>query len=312
MAERTDVRDVAIVGPNSSLQVSLAFEQLEFGAVNRATSRREYVGGKGTHAAIAANTIRRGSSVLLHCLGAATGLQVEQILDELGVPQVICRIAGRTRICTTLLPAGDEMTELVEPSPVLSGAESEVFLRESQGVLAGKRGVALCGTLPAGLPEDTYAQIAAGAPRDALVLLDGYKGVKPVLDTGRVDVLKVNASELRALSGEDALEQAAQVVRDRFGVGVIGVTDGPANAWLFGQDQVWRYEIPTIQAVNPIGAGDTVTGVTLQYLVGGSDPQLAFCYGLAAATASCQSGLGAAFTLTEMEQIAQRIEVRAA
>lgn len=60
-------------------------------------------------------------------------------------------------------------------------------------------GIALCGTLPPGLNGSIYSLIAHLKPAGCTLLIDAYQNAE-CLDTGKIDILKVNAEESRKLA----------------------------------------------------------------------------------------------------------------
>lgn len=303
--------DLLTVSPNSGWQVTLEFPSLTLGGVNRACARTERPGGKGSHFAMAANTLKPGSTAVAHCLGGEPGRRVRAALDALRTPQIVGAIAERTRICTTLVNVQKgEATELLEPSPVVTVAEAERFEAAVREAAVRMRGLAFCGTLPEGLPHDFYARVANFAKPDTWVLLDGCRKVEDLLETGQVRILKVNEEELSELCETADLRKAADLCLERWGIEWVGVTAGPEQAWLIGQNDTFSFKIPPVQARNPIGAGDTVAGVMMRFLLDGGAPERAFRYGLAAASASCESLTGAEFSPLRMEVLAANVEVK--
>ena len=64
---------------------------------------------------------------------------------------------------------------------------------------------------------------------------------------------------------------------------------------------MWKLTVPPVKGVvNPIGAGDCVTGVMVAALVGGDQLANAFAKGLAAASASCKGMQGAVYRLVSL------------
>jgi tagatose 6-phosphate kinase len=225
------------------------------------------------------------------------------------LPELQTPIAGESRTCITLLDDGSgDMTELIEPSPDISPSEAANLSLQISVIMPRLRGLALCGTTPPGCGDRFYAELAESANADALVLLDGYKGVEDILATGRVDILKINLHELAELSGETEPQAAADWMFANAAIRYLALTDGPDSAHLFADSAHWRFELPTVDdVVNPIGAGDTVGAVLLQGLLAGDLPAEAFQLGLAAASASCRSIHGARFTLDEARSLAAQI-----
>lgn len=60
-------------------------------------------------------------------------------------------IASPTRVCTTLLDeARGEMTELIDPTPTVTAAESSALVQLLRSKASGVAGIALMGSVPAG------------------------------------------------------------------------------------------------------------------------------------------------------------------
>jgi len=120
----------------------------------------------------------------------------------------------------------------------------------------------------------------------------------------------------------------------------LGVTDGGNSAYLFlnpfmsnpvnesddqAEDQgislpfqYWRYTLPSLgncvsganqHKIYPIGAGDTVSAITLSYWASGCGIVRSFHKGLAAASSSCLCPFNANFSLDDMERISREIKV---
>lgn len=329
---------VLALGPNPALQRVLSFDgPVVTGGVNRATSVEQYCGGKGQGVALALNLWSPGSSVVGHFLGGDTGLFVESEIASAGIEQVIQHTKAVTRTCTTLLD-GEHSTELIDPSGTVSEEELHAFLAKLESKMADVGGVALCGTTPPGADELYGAlaeQMVARSPSEMppILLLDGFKGVDRVLRSGRVDVLKLNVDEVKALTGQDSAAAAAAVLLHgdepllRRPDALLALTDGPRTAFLFSKSgDAWTLEVPPIECVNSIGAGDVCTGIFLHSLVAArraaaagteSEASLdldvdlaadAFGWGLAAACARCTHQLPT-FSRAEVEQFRERIAV---
>ncbi len=296
------------VGLNPVMQRTLTFTEVERGKVNRAAAIEFSVGGKGCHCARAANTVVPGCCRVVQFLGGSAGEFVAAGLEALNVPHLSIPIAASTRGCTTLLTTADNtMTELVEPSPGVLPEEMAQLRRRLFPVLAEVDGIALCGTCPPGVDDGIYAEIAR-RKGGATLILDAYRNAGEVLATGAVDMLKINADEALELSGAATLEAAARVCFEQFGIGCMAVTDGPQPARLITPEAAWQLFLPRLESVvNPLGAGDTATGVTLVKLAAGAPPPEAFAWGLAAASASCRHLQGAEFAVSEMADLRRQV-----
>lgn len=307
-----DGREVLTIGLNPAWQKTLVFPQLALGTVNRAAELRESGGGKGVNAARALRGVGAPVAVALF-RGGRTGDLLDADLRATGIRAVAAVVAAATRTCTTLVDlATGTVTELIEPSaPVPAEAVAELLARVTEA-LAQVGGVAICGRAPPGVPDSAYGEITAAARRRGVpVLLDNVKGSGPALAAG-VDVLKVNAAELRELTGVAEVCAGARQCLAQYGLRWVGVTDGPGQAWLVGPDTVLRYDLPRLEHPrSAIGAGDCATGILLARMVatglGREAMEAAFADALAAASASCLTDVPAGFDPAAAADLRRRL-----
>ena len=301
-------RNLLAVCLNPAWQKTLCFQAVRRGAVNRAESRRECGGGKGVNAARACRLAGGEVAVALFA-GGHTGDLLLAELTAAGIGNLTVRTDVATRTCTSVVDLADgSVTELIEPSGRVTQAQVEALRALLQATLPGMAAVALCGTLPPGVPESFYADLAGAARRGgAMVLLDGMTGAGLALAAG-VDLLKLNLGEFLALTGAATAAAAARLCRERYGVAWIGVTDGPRPAYLFGPGLQQRWSLPPLPGQgSSIGAGDCATGVLLQRLAGRDLERetvtAAFAAALAAASASCLTDVPALYDPVQAERL---------
>lgn len=304
---------ILVCGPNPSWQKTLVFDEFRPCEVNRARSCGFRASGKGVNFARAVRTWGLARPAVRQFSGGTNGHLLTEWLRHEGIEFVSRDIAGRTRCCTTVLCGKTaSMTELIEPSPVIT-ADDAAFLRDNiLESLGGADALALCGTLPGGPLDGFYSEIAAAAVRaEKPVLMDSVEQFRETLAAG-VQYLKINSGELLALTGASDPEAAALDLLKRFPLRCAAITDGPSRAFIAWRDAIHRISIPALPDVrNPLGAGDVCSGVMLSELVAGSDPLKAFTAGLAAACASCLTPYAADFDRAEALRIRgdMRIEI---
>ena len=312
---------VLTVGPNAGLQKVLTFPTLEVGGVNRASHVTSYCGGKGQGAALALNIWEPGSAAVASFLGGDSGVFCEDVLTSAGLDTITEKVASTTRTCTTLLCDG-EATELIDPSDPISAAEVDALTAKVTAAASTFDAVALCGTSPPGA-EALYERVCSKLPPEPLLLLDGFKQVEAVLASGRLDVLKLNCDELRALTGAaDVAAAARELLGDggalRRANAVLALTDGPRPASIFSSTGAWEIEVPRVDCVNAIGAGDVCTGVFIHELakarkerrVDGAAAAEAFAWGLAAASARCTVQLPSGLEPAKIRELRERVAIR--
>ena len=129
--------------------------------------------------------------------------------------------------------------------------------------------------------------------------MDAFIGIDKILQNG-VDLLKINLDELNVLTGEKDVEKAFRACFSKFKVGALAVTDGKNPAFISGNGKdIDSLPVPVVEnPVNPIGSGDTCSGVMLSEIVSGTPLREAFRCGLAAASANCLTEDPATFDRT--------------
>lgn len=295
---------ITVCGLNPAWQKTLHFEHFIPETVNRAKRVMEMPSGKGINVVRAIRTWGAADGRVFQFAGGGNGEKLLAGLDAEGIPHRSIRIAGSTRCCNTVLcHATHGMTELIEPSAKVTDQELLAMFDAILESLETADALALCGTYPPGVPETFYAELTAEArKRNVFVFMDAFTGIASTLDLG-VDLLKINLDELYALSGENTPEKAFDVCFRKYKIKAIAVTDGKNPALLSQGETPVRIPVPVVAApVNPIGSGDTCSGVMLSEILNGTALHDAFRCGLAAASANCLTDRPAVFDRASAEQ----------
>ncbi|AWN28926.1 MULTISPECIES: 1-phosphofructokinase [Streptomyces] len=252
---------------NAALDITYRVPRLHPHTTNRVTEVSERPGGKGLNvarvlAALGHRTVATGFA------GGGTGAALRALLAETEVTDALVPVGGATRRTVAVADAATgDTTQLNEPGPVVSPAEWDTFLGTYRELLADARAVALCGSLPPGVPVDVYARLTRAA-RSA--------GVPVLLDTSgeplrrglaaRPDLAKPNADELAALTGSTEPLRAARDARRR-GAHAVAASLGPDGMLAVTADGAWQAAPPRRIAGNPTGAGDSAVAGLLSGLV---------------------------------------------
>jgi len=314
---------VLTVGLNPAWQNTLRFERFRPGEVNRAAALLESAAGKAINAARAIRTVG-GRGLVLQFAGGWTGRLLRRELRRENIRHVTVPVRARTRVCTTVLDEHTgSMTELIEPSGTITAREVRQ-MRETAGEYVPRAAVAaLCGSWPPGVPASLPADIVRRAAGDTVVVLDAWRDAHQVLAAG-VHVLKVNLAELQRLADESTPARSAETLFRRYPLSLIAVTAGGGPVCVFTRREAWRFILPdTGSVVNPLGAGDCVTGVLAWHFacsarlrqdlvarnVSGDGIVPPLRAALAAASASCASVCPAEFNPTTAGGIQKQVRV---
>ncbi|WP_037815216.1 MULTISPECIES: 1-phosphofructokinase [unclassified Amycolatopsis] len=278
---------IVTVTPNPSLDRTAQLGELRRGEVLRASRVRLDPGGKGVNVSRALAAAGSPTVALLPA-GGPVGERLADLLAPEGVPVVAVPISGTTRSNITLVEADGTTTKINEPGPELSPAELAVLRQRTVELAARAEWVVCCGSVPAGVPDDFYAQLGELA-RDAgaKVAVDSSGAPLAAALAARPDLIKPNLDELAELAGRSLpqLGDVVQVCRGLVaeGVGAVLVSLGARGAVLVEGAETWHALGPLVAVRSTVGAGDAALAGFLH--AGGTGPQAlraAVAYGTAA------------------------------
>ena len=265
---RTGPRGIVTVTASPAIDRLLALDTpLDRGAVVRTSAPLDQPGGKGVNVARA---IAGAGHAVTAVFPAGDHDAFVTAVRETDLPHVVSPIASRVRVNLTLAEPDGTTTKLNAPGAELDPHELEALARTVVASSTGAGWVALCGSLPPGVPDHWYrdltgplrelgARVAvdtSGAPL-AAVLADA---------THAPDLVKPNAQELVELVGGDADEvesdprlagELAQRLRSDRGPAIVLLTLGAAGAVLATVDGTWFAPSPRMRPVSTVGAGDS-------------------------------------------------------
>lgn len=301
------MRHIAVLGPNPAWQKTLFFDRFQYGGINRAREMQCFPAGKGINFCRAAKCHGKVPCKLIQFGGGDTGGYICRELGKEEMDVWTVRTVAPTRTCSTCLClATQTMTEIIEPSYAATTAEVASMLEYFHEALEGAEGAAFCGTLPTGTDPYLYGRAARlAAEFRKPLLLDSYQNLQPVFDSGAELWLKINADELRAMTGEADIRAALRKVFTFNGIRFAAITDGPSDAWCGDGTRTAVYHLPELEkVVNPIGCGDTASAVWMSEILSGTDPFEAFRIALGAASANCLSAFPGSYDPAEAARIA--------
>jgi sugar/nucleoside kinase (ribokinase family) len=145
-------------------------------------------------------------------------------------------------------------------------------------------------------------------------VLDAVSGLEGALAAG-VTVLKINASELRKITGvKDVLAAGMSMLSQYPRLGAVAITDGPRPGFLFTREGTWEYAVPHLEhVVNPIGGGDCATSILARRIAEGATGAglaEAFAEALSCSCASCLTNIPSVFDWNTAQQIRMRLTFR--
>ncbi|AIB16122.1 1-phosphofructokinase (plasmid) [Azospirillum argentinense] len=261
------MRPVVTVTLNPAIDQTITVEALRPGHVHRASAVRRNAGGKGVN--VASCLADWGTPVVATgLLGSGNAAAFEALFAAKGIADRFVRLPGETRVNVKIADlAAADTTDLNLPG-LTADADADALdrvrrtLREL--VLPGTP-VLLAGSLPDGLPADSYATLTADLrAQGARVVLDS-SGPPLAAALAAPDLpfcIKPNRHELEAWAGaplpdtEDLLAAARGL--HRCGVAVVVVSLGADGALFVADGPALHARLPAVNALSTVGAGDAM------------------------------------------------------
>lgn len=273
---------ILTVTPNAALDVTYHVPSLRPGASHRVTEVAVRAGGKGINVARVLHALGHDTLVT----GFAGGQSIRRDLAAAGIREQLVGIAAPARRTVTAVSTEDgSATAFNEPGSSVS-IEDWTRLVGDFHALAGRADVVvLSGSLPPGLPSDSYAQLI-GATTTPVVLDTSGQALLDGLAAGPT-VVKPNADELAEVTDAHDPVTAAGHLRKR-GAGAVVASLGADGLLAVTADGVWRARPQPVRG-NPTGAGDAcVAALAVGLAAGTAWPELlADAVALSAAAVAC-------------------------
>lgn len=255
---------IATVTMNAAIDQTVFVPRFTVGTVNRVMRHQADAGGKGVN--VAAFLSHFGYRVAVTgLLGRANLEPFAALFAERGIDDRFVRVDGATRVNIKIVDAVQNRVTDINFPGVDGDRESLAAVFAAVDALAaeGVRTFVLSGSLPGGVPTDTYrALVVRLKARGAQVVLDASGAPLARAIDAAPDVIKPNLDELRELSGrtlagETEIVRAARAVVDR-GVGLVAVSRGDRGAIFVTATEALSALPPAIAVKSTVGAGDAM------------------------------------------------------
>ena len=284
--------DIVTVTPNPAVDLSTAVDRIVPVYKLRGTSQRRDPGGGGIN--VARVVKRLGGDVrAVYPAGGAMGDLLRRLLDAEGISSLALPIAGETRedFFVNETSTGQQY-RFILPGPRLAEHEWKACLAAVAALQPFPRFLVGSGSLPDGVPDDFYAQLARLAKqRGASMILDTSGPALAAAAAEGVDLIKPNLREMRELCGgtpEDpaAWETAARALVEQGGARIMALTMGHRGAALVTRDKILRARPLAITPLSAVGAGDSFLGALVSGLAAGEPLEHCFRIAVAAGAAA--------------------------
>ncbi|MBI4366740.1 MAG: 1-phosphofructokinase family hexose kinase [Deltaproteobacteria bacterium] len=287
--------DVVTLTINPAVDIFVNVEKVEPTRKMRCSAPKRDPGGGGINVARVAQ--RLGSDVAaIYPIGGAIGKLLQRLVEREGIPSIVTPSHVETRENFTAFEEDSGVQyRFVLPGSALHRAEWEACLDKLASLPPRPKFVVASGSVPPGVPEDFFAQVAR--------IAKGL-GAKVVIDTSgpalgaaldeHVFLVKPNLNELSelvgaALDADDVRVAACRKLTASGQAQAVALTLGEEGALLVTADRAWRAQPMTIEVVSAVGAGDSFLGGMVASLAAGKPLEEAFRVAVAAGSAAVLS-----------------------
>jgi 6-phosphofructokinase 2 len=233
-----------------------------------------------------------GESQAFVVLGGGTGTHYEQLLREKGLSAEIWPMPEETRISLSVLDeSSGQHFRFVLPGPAMAPLEGDrIVARLSQLMAHGFRYLVASGSLPPGLPADTYGRLTDIArAHGARVVLDTQGEALKAALPHKPHILRLADYEAEGLASSAGGRAPGDLAGDLLaitGAEVVIITLGARGALVRTAAGGFEIRPPRVAVRSAIGAGDSFVGALTLGLARDWPLEDAVRYGVAAAASA--------------------------
>ncbi|WP_105301371.1 hexose kinase [Anaerococcus marasmi] len=270
---------ILTITANPSVDISYQLEKFNIDDVTRTSDIEKHAGGKGIHVGY---VLKELGSKPVHSgfAGGKLGEFIEEGLENRGQEARFVKIKGDTRNCIAILHEGKQ-TEILEAGPTISKEEEEEFLNKLDQISEGCNIINISGSLPKGLTSDFYKEIIKYAKKhDKFVSVDtSGNTLKDMINAEeKPDLIKPNETEIADVLGRKIEKKDLKEIlkQEPFkDIPYIIVSMGKDGAMVKIKDKIYNAKVPKVEAVNPVGSGDSsLAGALFAIDEGKSDEEI--------------------------------------
>lgn len=252
---------ILTITANPSVDMSYELDRLNIDDVTRTDRVSKEPGGKGIHVGYVLHDLGK-EVVHSGFVGGKLGEFIEEGLKERGQDSSFIKVSEATRNCIAILHEGKQ-TEILESGPTISKDEAEDFLKSLPSMAEDSKIISMSGSLPKGLDSDFYKKIISFARENGKFVAVDTSGqtLKDVVNADiKPDLIKPNETEVADLLGKDLTRDGLlEALKESplKEIPYVIVSLGSEGAVVKIKDKIYRAEVPTVEAVNPVGSGDS-------------------------------------------------------
>jgi 1-phosphofructokinase len=306
---------------NPALDKTARVDVMRANGLNRLRDIRVDAGGKGVNVSAVIRALG-GDSIAAGFAGGAAGDELLARIAAAGINADFVRIASATRTNLKVLAGDGALTELNEPGPEIAPEEWRLLEAKLLGFAKAGTMFVLSGSLPRGLPADTYRRLCTALrAAGAAVFLDADgRALKLALDAppeAVPDYLKPNRYELLQYfgvpGGGDLGDGELAAYCGRLlsrGIKLAALSLGAAGALFVNKDGIWRAPPLPVPVKSTVGAGDSMVAALAYGLERGLAAEDCFALAMAASAGAVTTEGTRAPEKTAVDRLLKEVVLR--
>ncbi len=302
---------------NPCLDRTLTVPSWQPGDLVRGTAVREVVGGKGNNVARALKRLGRSARPLTF-LGGPVGRVCEHLLaSEDGLDPIVIPSKSPTRVILTVRTGTtSEQSAFFDPDPAILRAEAEAMLRAVESALGGGtvEALTLSGSSPSPATHELFSEMIGMARSHRIpAFLDTYGPALSAIWGFWPTAMQLNRREAAAFARRPGFSDADALALlqnwQSRGVEWGAITDGPRPAMFLAHGKKYRATPPEVEAVNPIGSGDSMLAGAVDGRLRGMGPESMIRHAMGCAVANAMTWDAGALDPDEVERWADEVGI---
>lgn len=304
---------ITTVTLNPAIDKRYLVDKITIGEVKRVNEVENTAGGKGLNVSRVAAILGEKVSAT-GFLGGINGQFIEEEIIKLGIKSSFLKISAQTRCCLAIIDGEGKQTEFLEPGPEIHEKDFKNWLKIYEKIIKETDIVIASGSLPRGVCINAYSRIIDIAKKSGTrvfldtsgnALLEGIKS-KPYF-------VKPNMDEIRFITGKNSNTEkdVAGVIRylNEEGVDLVSVSMGKDGSISGYRGTLYRAISPQIDALNPVGSGDSFTAGMAVAHCRGMDIMKSIAFASACGAANAMENRTGYVRIENVEKIFKNVKV---
>ncbi len=254
---------ILCVNLNAAVDKTIVVDSFQLGEIHRPKAVKALAGGKGCNVARALQTLGE-KPIVTGWVGGTAGQFIENGLQAEGIATDFVYTDFESRTCTSILDNSNQaMTEIYEKGDPVPPEKVDEMLVHFRKIVGNYKAVALCGSIPPGVPKDIYAQLITIAhTANVPTFLDSSKEALLKGVTAKPRFIKPNEDEVSILAEQKPqtlaeFATAAQTIAVRYHTTVV-LSLGKNGAIAADKNDTVHVRPPLVAAKSAVGSGDSM------------------------------------------------------